>query len=620
MQSLKVSRIKSIVTFIHALPLFLAGLGNAYAADEQQELLNLLTGPDEQVVTAVRSPRPISQIAENVSVVTRQQIEALNAHTVAEVLNTIPGIQFDRAGRTPGMWDSFTIQGAVTSHVLILIDGVGQNSGGLNFADLGFLPVQQIERIEIVKGGASAAWGQALGGVVNIVTKSPETDQPFRGATFSSIGDRFTTDQRAEVSGTLDRFGYYLSGGYLHSDGLLSNNGINENTIFGKLVYELPAKGNLTLTVSNINAQRGLEEVPPPEDWHDNLSTRKFSSTLLFVYPLAEHLNLELLTHYAYFKEDTRWGFMTSPDLFQHMYMKDTVWGAKGKLIWGDSRLNLTTGLDYEHDQVDNKETIIADPAAQYDKGFNRYGVYANAALTFGPVTILPGIRYDRVDSDHNEVSYTFGATGRLTDKTVLRAYFARGYSRALAMLSNGAPQKGWTVQTGVETSEIPYVWFKGTLFYNDTWNMDTVFSNGLASPSQVRQGFEIEGRTVPVYGFSLSAGYTLTDLRDKETRTRAERTPGDLLKLAVIYDNPAWGLHGILNGNYVWWNGLSSFRPEDRNFLWNLHLTQKLRPASELSPELFLSVWNLSITAQYQENHYSNAGRWLEGGVRFRF
>ena len=586
-------------------------------ADEDLQSLNFVAG-EEQTVTATRNTRPASKIAENVTVITARQIEELNAHTVSEVLNTVTGIQFDRAGRTPGMWDSFSIQGATSSHILVLIDGVAQNSGAFNLADLGILPVQQIERIEIVKGGASAAWGQALGGVINIVSKSPEPGKPFSGTTFSSIGDRFTTDQRAEVSGTLDRFGYYLSGGFIHSDGLLGNNGINLNNVFSKLVYDLPTKGSLTLTVSNINSHRGLEEVPPPDDWHDNMDVKKFTSTLLFAYPLAQRLNLELLTHYAYQKEETRWGFMTMPDLFQHMFLKDTVWGSKGKLVWGDRRFNLTSGLEYERDQVENSQIIA--PESHFDKKFSRYGIYTNGTLTFGAVTVLPGIRYDRVDSDHNEVSFTFGTTWRLTDKTVLRAYFARGYSRGIALEDNAAPQKGWTVQTGIETSDIPYVWFKGTLFYNDTWNMDTVFSTGLTSPSQIRQGFEIEGRTVPLYGFSVGAGYTLTDLRDKETRVRAEQIPGDLLKLAVTYDDPLWGLHGILTGNYVWWNSPPGYKAEDRTFLWSLHLTQKLFPTRELSPELFLTVYNLFNSAQYGDYHYANAGRWLEGGVRFKF
>jgi vitamin B12 transporter len=153
--------------------------------------------------------RPTSKIAENVTVITSEEISHLNAHTLAEVLQTVPGIQFDKVGRTPGMFEFITMQGASSQHILVLVDGISQNESGENMADLGAMTVQQIERVEIIKGGASATWGQALGGVINIVTKSPDPDTPFSGSVYSSLGDRFTTDQRVEVSGTLNQVGYY---------------------------------------------------------------------------------------------------------------------------------------------------------------------------------------------------------------------------------------------------------------------------------------------------------------------------------------------------------------------------------------------------------------------------
>lgn len=621
MQSLNMKSVYFVLMLLLSLFL-LAGHGQALADDDADEVLNLLTGADEQIVTTSRSPRPISKIAENVTVITRKQIEELHVHTVPELLQTIPGIQFSNSGRTPGQAGSFSLQGAEVFHLLVMIDGISQSTMGLNWSDLGIIPVYQIERVEIIKGAASAAWGQALGGVINIITKSPEPDRPFSGSAFSSIGSAFTTDQHAEFSGTVDRFGYYLAGGILHSDGLLSNNDINQNTVFGKFAYQLPAGGNLTLTLDNNNTRRGLEEVPPPDDWRDRDSTRRSQANLHFEYPLAEKLTLELLTFYTFHKQETTWGMMTSPLLVSHPLAKETDWGARGKLVWGDSRFNATGGFEYEHDQFWQREPVNAIPDQQIDKNINRYGVFANGTLSSGPLTILPGIRYDKVDADHNEVSWNLGVTWRFTDKTVLRAYAANGYSRMAPIMKNTPTQKGWTVQTGIETGDIPYVWFKGTLFYNDTWNLLQAFSSEpLYTASQVRQGVEIEGRTVPLYGFSLSAGYTLTDLRDKETRDRVTGVPGDLLKLAVRYDNPAWGCHAILTGNYVWWNNGDPFsNAVDRTFLWDLHLTQHLQPGADLSPELFLNIYNLGNNAQYSDRHYPNAGRWLEGGVRFTF
>ncbi len=569
------------------------------------------------IASTPRSPRPTSKIAENVTVITAREIAFLNAHTLAELLQTVPGIQLDKTGRTPGMFEFVTIQGANSQHLLVVVDGISQNEAGENMADLGAIPLQQIERVEIIKGGASAAWGQALGGVINIITKSPDPDQAFSATVFSSLGDKFTTDQRLEVSGTVERLGYYLTGGLLHSDGLLANNGINQNTLFGKVVYDLPAKGRLTLTLDAGNSRRGIEEVPPPDDWRDNYDRKRHASHLSLAYPLGEKLNLELDGHYAYLKTDTKQGMMTTPELWRHFLEDETDWGGRGKLVWGNRRLNLTSGMEYEHNRINLTETVTADPYYLIQKNFNRYGLFGNGTVSVGQVTILPGIRYDRVDGGHNEVSYTLGATCLLTPKNVLRSYFARGYSRSLAFMDNASPQKGWTTQIGAEIGEIPYLWLKGTLFYNNTWNMADPAGTGTVV-SQVRQGVEVELRTVPLHGTTLSLGYTLTDLRDKETRTRVQGIPGDLLKLAVIYDNPVWGLHGILGGNYVWWNnpGVAA----DRNFIWDLRLNQKLLPAKELSPELFLTAHNLFNSAQYADYHYTNAGRWLEGGVRLRF
>ncbi len=596
-------------------------------ADIITSSLGLETEEERMTVTA-RTPRPTSKIAENVTVISAEEITRLNVHSLSELLQTIPGIQFDKAGRTPGMYEFLTIQGANSQHILVLMDGVSQNEQGQNMADLGAFPVQQIERVEIIKGGASATWGQALGGVVNIITKVPNPDKLFSGAASSSMGERFTTDQRLEFSGTVDRLGYYLTGGILHSDGLLANNGINQNNIFGKLAYELPTKGRLTLSIGNSNSRRGIEEIPPKLDisgqevdnWHDNYDRKQLYSIISFVYPLAQRLNLELDGHYSYLKTETRQRKVTSSNLSKQYVLNETDSGTKGKLIWGNARFNLTTGLEYEHDQIAQRDTVTTQPAAQIDKNFNRYGIFANGTLSYGELTILPGIRYDRVDADHNEVSYTLGATYRLTEKSVLRSYFARGYSRTLAVLNNYPPQKGWTAQVGAETGDIPYLWLKGTLFYNDTWNMvDT--SGTFTTSAQIRQGVEIEARTIPLYDFSISAGYTLTDLRDKKTRIRAEGIPGDLLKLAITYQNSSWGLQSILSGNYVWWNAADPAYPaKDRNFLWNFRITQKLLPADELSPELFLTVNNLFNNAQYAMYQYPNAGRWLEGGMRFSF
>ena len=153
--------------------LFVLSIAPAFAqTDEEKNFLLLYFKEEELVVMSPsRSPKPISQVAENMTVVTAAEIELMNAHTLAEVLNTITGVEVWMLGG-PGQVAQASILGSAPSHVTVLMDGVVLNAINTNIAFVGQFPVQNIEKVEIIKGPASSAWGSALGGVVNIITKS----------------------------------------------------------------------------------------------------------------------------------------------------------------------------------------------------------------------------------------------------------------------------------------------------------------------------------------------------------------------------------------------------------------------------------------------------------------
>jgi vitamin B12 transporter len=617
------------VKFMLILLALLIGLAAPVRAEQPDDGLNLLdlSAEEQPAVITPRSPRPISQIAENVTVITAEQIAVLNAHTLADVLQTVPGVQLDQ-NQTPGGWTDFNIQGAFAgfSHVLVLIDGVKVSNLLQGMAQPGLIPVQQIERVEIIKGAAAASWGQALGGVVNVVTKSPDPERPLGGAASASYGERSTSDLRAEASGTVKRFGYYLSGGSLHSLGLLPNNGTNNNDGYGKFTYELPARGNLTYGLFIRNAGQGLDENALV---HDNGADRKFYTFLNFSYPLAEQLTLELAGKAS---NNSGWTKLGDNDQgvvtpFKEFHSREATRGGSVKLTWGDSRKNVITGVEYEYGKVQQWDALTPDSPFMIDKHKDSLAVFTNGAVSYGALTILPGIRIDRTGLGNDCLSYNLGATYHLTAKTLLRAYGANGFGLPLANFDNG-PQRVWTVQTGVESEAVPYLWLKGTLFYNDIWNAIVSDFNpdnpGATFREQIKQGFELEARTTPLYGLSLAGGYTYSHARDRETGTRLQLVPTNLVKASLLYDEKRIGLKGVLTANYINWNA-----PADNNARYNavitdLHLTQRLWPASDLSPELFFSVRNLFNGAQYQNDSefstYKNTPRWLEGGVRFRF
>src|ERR687888_1336072 len=200
------------VFLVLAAPFFLSS--RAHAQSDDLRVLEMLFNEDELVSTATRSPKPLSQAAENITIVTAAEIEAMNAHTLAEVLVNVPGVQVDVRGG-PGESVAALVQGADFHHVLVMIDGVRINNLFEGAADLGAFPVQNIERIEVVKGPASSSWGPALGGVISVITKEPLESRPSSGMLSASIGTRGTGDFRGETAGSSGRFGYYLDAGRL---------------------------------------------------------------------------------------------------------------------------------------------------------------------------------------------------------------------------------------------------------------------------------------------------------------------------------------------------------------------------------------------------------------------
>lgn len=126
---------------------------------------------DELVVTATRTPGRLGDSPVAVEVVGRDELEGSGADTLAEVLERQPGVQVTRSFRGA----TLRMNGLDSDYVLVLVDGQpvqGRVGGAI---DLSRFPVERIERLELVRGAASALYGaDAIGGVVNIITRQGE--------------------------------------------------------------------------------------------------------------------------------------------------------------------------------------------------------------------------------------------------------------------------------------------------------------------------------------------------------------------------------------------------------------------------------------------------------------
>lgn len=126
---------------------------------------------EEVVVSATRSPVRIGDAVADVSVIDRQAIERTEARSIVEVLSQLPGLQFVNSGGL-GKPSSLFVRGLEARHVLLLVDGVRVGSATLNTPSLDNLPLESIERVEVVRGPMTSLYGSgAMGGVVQVFTR-----------------------------------------------------------------------------------------------------------------------------------------------------------------------------------------------------------------------------------------------------------------------------------------------------------------------------------------------------------------------------------------------------------------------------------------------------------------
>ena len=601
----KLSKICSVL--ICSLSLIAAFHHPALAASEDDlQTLELFYEGKDLAVSATRSPKLISQTAENITVITAAEIEMMGAHTLLEVLNNVSGIQLIDERGSLGAWTGFSIQGADFSQVLVLLDGVTLNFRNSNFADLSSIPVQFIERIEIIKGAGSSSWGSAMGGVINIVTRSPNEDKKAGGTLSFSGGERGTRDSRGEASGTAGPFGYYLYAGNLVSSGLSPHTRLDLDNLYGKLKWDLPRQGSLLFTIGHTWQSGGNGQ---SQIYDLSLEDRKknFLSTLTYTRPLSDRAGIELSLRTASKRLDDFYSVTSTGETFPKKITRESDTGGSAKFTWRGDWQTLAVGTDYDFIKSNDGTTNVRS---------DKWGVFLNDTISLGPLAITPGIRYDRMNQTGGFTSPSLGVAWSLNEQTVLRAYAGRGYSLPLVITST--PQsKVITLQAGFETTQIPHLWLK-TTFFDNYLETAGYFSPTLAK--QQRQGVEVEGRSIPIFNTSLSADYTLINAWDRATRQELPWQPRQIVKMGINYDDKHT-LRASLLGRYVWFSITPDTPTKDKAVIWDLTLAKKVFAAHETELELFFNAHNLFNGAQYNSSEgFINSRRWLEGGVRFNF
>ena len=178
--------------------------------------------PNPVVISATRTEQALSQVLSSVSVITRQEIDQTQAVSLADLLRGEAGFEFGRNGG-PGTTTSFFLRGQNSANLVLMIDGVRTQTDILGSLAQTDLPLSQIERIEILRGNASALYGDAaLGGVINIYTrKGKGALKPYGSISYGTFNTRAMS---VGYGGETDGKSFDLNAGTSKSDGFSSMN------------------------------------------------------------------------------------------------------------------------------------------------------------------------------------------------------------------------------------------------------------------------------------------------------------------------------------------------------------------------------------------------------------
>jgi vitamin B12 transporter len=209
------------------------------------------TGPeaarrlDPLVVTATMVATPRERLGAAVTVVTGDTITQYNYDRIEDVFRDVPGVQVQTSG-SPGKATSLSIRGGGSQRSLVLIDGLRTASPTLGATDIAEITIDSIERIEIVRGPQSTLYGaDAITGVVNIITKKGQG--PPSAGVWVEGGNYDTFREQANVQGALGGFNFNVTGSQFNTQGNLPHDDSAQTAFSGRIGYDLPWRGELSL-------------------------------------------------------------------------------------------------------------------------------------------------------------------------------------------------------------------------------------------------------------------------------------------------------------------------------------------------------------------------------------
>lgn len=507
---------------------------------------------EEVVVTATRTERAVKDLSATVSVITREEIEASNANSCTDILNIQPGLFVHKTG--PFGRADVDIRGIGNRgrKVMVLIDGRPVKMGLFGCTVTHSLPINNVERIEAVRGPLSVLYGSdALGGAINIITR--QAGKRVEADFTTSYGTDNTQHYRLRHGGYRGKFNYYLTGDLRSTDGHIDNSAYDGKDFTARVGYEIMDNAELTLTGKYFDGHkeeplRATEPPSPPSDtWNDY---ERGAIDLTFT-RRWERMN-GFVKVYRNFGEH---------EFSDGWHSKDFTNGA---MVNGSVRVlpnnELTVGVEFR--QQGGEKLATAQQPSSWEGNKSEYAAYFHDEHTlFNKLTLTFGTRFNEDEVSGGEFCPQGGLVYRLREGTILRGSVNKGFrSPQLTDLylfppSNEdlKPEVVWNYGAGVNQQVMEGVNIDIVGYLMDGEDLIKRAPNPNPPPMWKFQNvgeFEFKGLETSLRaqmggGLSGRISYTYLDPGEK-TKGR----PGDKLDLDLRYARDRVAVY--LNGQYV--------------------------------------------------------------------
>jgi vitamin B12 transporter len=503
-------------------------------------------GDTQTVVTPARVEQPASQTGAAISVIIGEQLRQSGVANVGEALRGLPGVDVVRTGPQGGLQSVF-LRGANSQNTLVLLDGIPLNdpSNASRSFDFSTLGVDNIERIEVLRGPQSLLYGSnAGGGVINIITARGQGPLTARARL---MGGSFGTHQeRVHASGGTRLYNYSVAGSWLKTEGIsaasprvggVEDDGFEQGTASGRFGWTPTCDFDVDYIFRWIDSSAEIDDAsfalgqPPIDDpFRLNKSRQFFQRVQVRGSTLDGAIEHRAAFNFAdHERDDTDeiFPFDFAGQTGKFEYFADVL------LVEGNS---LTVGTDYTDEYASSNDPFTTNFAAQNDAGL----WVQDQVQLFDRLFLTAGHRWD----DHSAAgtAQTYRAAGAfLIPETGTRLHGSIGTSfRAPALAENlfqfGNPNllpetsKGWDY--GLEQTFLDgRLAIDATYYRNDFRNLilfDLATFTLLNIGTARSHGVELTGRWSMTDVTFLTASYTRTDTLDGETGQPLVRRPAN--------------------------------------------------------------------------------------------